>query len=259
MVRAINTNGVSLKLVFHHCFSDFTASLNAATIIINDRSPLLKVNRAFAINLTEKQDDCLLNIRSLFHSCDNKVHRELRDTHQSGHKSDIIMPVEKIFIKKKKKIAFFYNKKHRQCQLIVSLAVFCLTALKFSTIMTDSINCHWENIKRLLIILLLKLKNLQSDSSRKCRIDSTHHFRATNGYGSKGNCFQSSGHLHVQSKDKCQIPSIVYKRQILENVKEKRDHQDQLDKPKSKVAVFTSIHETYASVWISTQPSNDTI
>ncbi len=34
-VRAINMGGVSLKLVFDHCFSDFIASLNAATIIIN--------------------------------------------------------------------------------------------------------------------------------------------------------------------------------------------------------------------------------
>ncbi len=47
-------SGEDLRLFFDHCFSDCIASLNAATIIINNHLPLQKANLAFVINLTEK-------------------------------------------------------------------------------------------------------------------------------------------------------------------------------------------------------------
>ncbi len=56
------------------------------------------------INLTKKHDDCRLEIRSLAHSRDNKVHREVRDTRQSGHTPDMIMPVENCSKKKEDRI-----------------------------------------------------------------------------------------------------------------------------------------------------------
>ncbi len=58
--------------LFDHCFSDFIASLNAATIITNDRWPLQKANFAFWLNIIKKHDDRLLNIRSHFDSRDKK-------------------------------------------------------------------------------------------------------------------------------------------------------------------------------------------
>jgi hypothetical protein len=62
----------------------------------------------------------------------------------------------------------------------------------------------------------------------------------------------------VQSKETFQTPRFVYKRQILEYVNKIR-HLHQPNKPRGKVAAFTSAPGAHASAWMPMRPSNDTM